>query len=440
MGDYSAESSSNASADAKGDADMQNGFVDTREFLEDIDFESEEIESNSFFDPKVLFGSFIKKQLVKSAMKKSKSLKDLASAVVNNEKEKLKRRGTKIKETIKNDRIAKLLATKKQQFDQKMKYPPFLRTIDKITFTLGIVVMCITEFVLVQKPQFMHTWYTFLIFPLLIMRFSSYHKLKYHYFMLDFCYFCQCMLLIYIYAYPKSEILFKLVFALCSGPLPIGALMWKNSLVFHDLDKMTSVSIHIFPPIVVYCLRWYPQTRFVDYGDGNCIMNWKEALVYPMIAYLYWQAAYYVKTEITDRHKLSNDKDIVTSCRWMAEKKPHPIYKFLVAKGIHVDPVLLLMSVQLVFTLGTLLPGMFLYENWLVHTTYLAAVFTCLIWNGANYYFEVFSESYAKRMKELTIEDGSLQGMSPKLHSFISTVNFMVVVFGLVFVVLHYVA
>ena len=44
----------------------------------------------------------------------NKSLKDLASAVVNNEKEKLKRRGNKIKETLKNDKIAKLLATKKQ--------------------------------------------------------------------------------------------------------------------------------------------------------------------------------------------------------------------------------------------------------------------------------------------------------------------------------------
>jgi hypothetical protein len=25
--------------------------------------------------------------------------------------------------------------------------------------------------------------------------------------------------------------------------------MWKNSLVFHDIDKMISLFIHIYPPI-----------------------------------------------------------------------------------------------------------------------------------------------------------------------------------------------
>jgi hypothetical protein len=34
-----------------------------------------------------------------------------------------------------------------------------------------------------------------------------------------------------------------------NGPLAGAIVMWKNSLVFHDIDKMISLFIHIYPPI-----------------------------------------------------------------------------------------------------------------------------------------------------------------------------------------------
>ena len=30
--------------------------------------------------------------------------------------------------------------------------------------------------------------------------------------------------------------------------------MWRNSMVFHSLDKVTSLFIHIMPPVVLHCL------------------------------------------------------------------------------------------------------------------------------------------------------------------------------------------
>lgn len=75
----------------------------------------------------------------------------------------------------------------------------------------------------------MSTWYTILIFPvnflnfmklykfflvkLLLTRYWTYHKIKYHYFMLDFCYFVQLLLLLFLYFMPNNITLFQILFS-----------------------------------------------------------------------------------------------------------------------------------------------------------------------------------------------------------------------------------
>jgi Protein of unknown function (DUF2838) len=96
-----------------------------------------------------------------------------------------------------------------------------------------------------------HQWllYTWLVVPLLLARFVIYRRAKFHYFMLDWCYFCQVLLLVYVHVFPSSPVLFQAVFAVANGPLVIAIVMWRNSLVFHDLDKLTSAFIHLMPAI-----------------------------------------------------------------------------------------------------------------------------------------------------------------------------------------------
>ena len=48
---------------------------------------------------------------------------------------------------------------------------------------------------------------------------------------------------------------FQANYILCMGPLMCAIIVWKNSLVFHSLDKLTSFFLHAFPPIVVHLLR-----------------------------------------------------------------------------------------------------------------------------------------------------------------------------------------
>jgi hypothetical protein len=319
---------------------------------------------------------------------------------------------------------------KKEELREKMNMPPFVRNIDKLGFTMGILLMLVTE-ALVTKPNAMYQFYTALMFPLMAYRFASYHRLKWHYFMLDFCYYCQILLLFFIYWHSANPIYFQFVFCLSNGPLAGAIVMWKNSLVFHDIDKMISLFIHIYPPIVTYCLRWWHSDNFVVCKDPECSISWTASFWMPLMLYSFWQALYIFKTELVDKKKLDSDKNIMTSLRWfIREDRPHPIYKALLVNGIHIKPLVLLVLIQFTYTILTLIPMHFAYQNFYVHSAFLFLVFCACTWYGATFYFEVFSESYAKRLSTRMKSGGSevkekKKGL-PTKNSFISFCCFFV--------------
>ena len=49
--------------------------------------------------------------------------------------------------------------------------------------------------------------------------------------------------------------------------------------------------------------------------------------------------------------------------------------------------------VQLLYTVVTLLPVVWLWESFPLHLAYLLAIYTYSIWNGGSYYIEVFSKA-----------------------------------------------
>jgi hypothetical protein len=76
-----------------------------------------------------------------------------------------------------------------------------------------------------------------------------YRSQKWHYFMIDFCYYNSMLLMELLWKPSPSDSHVLVVFALSMGPL-VGAIwMWKNALVFSDLDRFTSVFIHFVPVI-----------------------------------------------------------------------------------------------------------------------------------------------------------------------------------------------
>ena len=67
------------------------------------------------------------------------------------------------------------------------------------------------------------------------------------------------MLLVYLWLIPPGMIagnIFVILFCFANGPLLWAVALWRNSLVFHSVDKMTSMFIHISPALTVTTLRW----------------------------------------------------------------------------------------------------------------------------------------------------------------------------------------
>ena len=180
-----------------------------------------------------------------------------------------------------------------------------------------------------------------------------------------FCILCWFSFLFF------SFLFFSFLFFLCSfystlskGPLPLAILAWKNSLVFHSLDKLTSLFIHIvpstqvflsqtalffssiplsqmsalsfflsstipslflitrFPPSLftsqVYLVRWVLSEDFLGCSRDVCDTTFFEISVLPMGVYLVWQFLYFLKVEVFSVEKVRS-KGYITSSNWMIQ-------------------------------------------------------------------------------------------------------------------------
>eukprot|EP01130_Rhizamoeba_saxonica_P015691 TRINITY_DN7090_c0_g1_i3.p1 TRINITY_DN7090_c0_g1~~TRINITY_DN7090_c0_g1_i3.p1 ORF type:complete len:294 (+),score=14.49 TRINITY_DN7090_c0_g1_i3:409-1290(+) len=278
-------------------------------------------------------------------------------------------------------------------------------------------------------PHYIHYFYAFVLVPLLTIRFLMYHKMKYHYFMLDFCYFHQLLQVMAIYFFPYSEKVFYIAFSLGNGPVLFGIVAWHNMLVFHDIDKVTSLFIHIIPSLVSFCYRWFPQEGSPVYGDYTPELGFYYIYL-PVVVYMFWQASYLIKTEILDKKKLDNDPKMVTSLRWMVKVRPHFLYKMTVRRIplLKSFPVLILVGYQLLYTVLCVSIVIFMYKYFWVHVIMLLSVFGFSVFYGANYYFDIFSENYSSRLeRNIKKKDGT--GTAEYIPEVLSVLSFIPFIF-----------
>jgi hypothetical protein len=91
---------------------------------------------------------------------------------------------------------------------------------------------------------------------LLPLRAYKYKKRSWHYFLFDLCYYVTALNFIYIWLLPQSPSLFVACYCLSHGSLASAVITWRNSLVFHDQDKVTSIFVHIYAPFTFTVIRY----------------------------------------------------------------------------------------------------------------------------------------------------------------------------------------
>lgn len=110
---------------------------------------------------------------------------------------------------------------------------------EKISFIAGVLNIFISGYLIGAHPESFYYWFTAQLCYFMPIRYYTYQRMGYHYFLADLCYFVNLLLMLSIWVAPKSKRLFISTYCLAYGNNAVAIAMWRNSMVFHSLDKMT---------------------------------------------------------------------------------------------------------------------------------------------------------------------------------------------------------
>ena len=323
-----------------------------------------------------------------------------------------------------------------------LERPPAIQLRDKFSFMFGVLGCGVVEAVALLQPDHFWMCYVVYIVPLLVARLYLYCGLGWHYFLLDFCYASNLSCLAHIFIWPNSTTLFIMNFVHTTGPLAMAIPTWRNSLVFHSLDKVqrscathvtyydqsltivfaaathgqvTSAYIHAMPPLLCFLIRWYPPWSSLDVPEH---LDIGRAIYTSLAGYGVWQVVHLVCTELIFPASDTYDTSIRTLTRPKPLKPPpgcytgitKPVYILMLKAGVMRDGELfdpehwktkfVFISVQFLYTCATVVPACYIWSSKDAHLAYLAAILVVCVWNGASYYIEVFSKAYRKQFED----------------------------------------
>lgn len=301
-----------------------------------------------------------------------------------------------------------------------LKEEPVVRLIDKCSFFVGVWSVLLCEMVLLLYPHYFYVLYSLIYIGSVIPRYFQYKKAKWHFFMLDFCYYVNWsligLLLMSKVFHVKNRLcsfIWRCLFTYANGPVLCAVLGWRVTMAFHSVDRMTSFFMHVLPAVVTYCERWHGgEDIFCDGGSYGCTYGFQEAFVDPLVGYVIWQSAYLLITEVIYAEKLDLDPELITSMRWLANDHKNSFNKIAlkIARGVRffspqenfttVSPIkvkFVMVMFQAIYTWVLIVPCVFIFSNKYAHAAWCCAIFSVSLFNGSSYYVDVFSKMYTAK-------------------------------------------
>jgi hypothetical protein len=282
---------------------------------------------------------------------------------------------------------------------------------EKVSFVSAVLNVFISGYLIGACPEYFYYWFTLQFAYFMPIRYITYHRKGYHYFLADLCYFVNFLTLLSIWAFPKSKRLFISTYCLAYGNNAVAIAMWRNSLVFHSLDKVTSLFIHVMPPVVLHCIvhltpshilaESFPAVFNIKYsapGSKEHYSLW-AMLVWATVPYAVWQLSYHFFITVRRREKIAAGRP--TSFTWLRRSYS----KTWIGKIVISLPETLqepaFMLIQYIYALLTILPcPLWFWYRW-ASAGFLLVVFGWSILNGANYYMDVFGMRFQKELEAM---------------------------------------
>jgi hypothetical protein len=285
---------------------------------------------------------------------------------------------------------------------------------EKVSFICGVLNVFISGYLIGGYPEYFHIWYTAQLLYFMPIRYYTYHKRGYHYFLADLCYFVNFLCMCTIWFSPNSKRLFISTYCLAFGNNAVAIAMWRNSMVFHSFDKVTSLFIHIMPCVSLHCLvhllpdqlqaERFPAIWTIRTSPPGSKTHYSllDMTLWSTIPYAVWQLSYHFGITVRRREKIAAGRP--TSFTWLRKSYSKAwIGKFVLSlPEWGQEPAF--MMIQYCYAVATMLPCPIWFWYRYASAIFLVAVFCWSIYNGATYYIDVFGKRFQNELEAMKKE------------------------------------
>lgn len=326
------------------------------------------------------------------------------------------------------ERYRKRVRTSVEKLGNRWNDTKVITLREKISFICGVMNVFISGFLIGGYPELFHLWYTAQLAYFMPVRFYTYRRRGYHYFLADLCYFVNFLLTLSLWVLPTSKRLFMAAYCLSYGNNAVAIIMWRNSLVFHSFDKVTSLFIHIMPCATLHCIvHLWPDHLLAEHfpavwtiknsppGSPTAYANLISMLAWSTLPYALWQLSYYFFITVSRRDKIAAGRP--TSFTWLRRSYSKTwIGRFVLSLPTSLQETAF-MLIQYSYAVLTMLPcPIWFYSRW-ASSGFMMLVFTWSVYNGATYYIDVFGKRFQKDLEKMKREVARLQEEHESLGS-----------------------
>ena len=242
------------------------------------------------------------------------------------------------------------------------------------------------------------------------MQKGIYYKTRgYHYYLTDLCYACNWLAIVFFEFLPKNDIAFKTAFFFSNGILAMATYQFRNQLVFHNFDYLSSLSIHLFPMIAFWNLRWFTfdhekslpedQRRFLELDTS---FDANKFFLYPLIFYAGWVFVYFAINFVICK---SNIEKNGYENLYVGSFKSLRLSQNLVKKYGNWCSYLTFIGFHFLGVVIFHMTAFLCFYSYIWHTILLVFYLFIAIRNAANYYMGYFSKNNEKRLLKLALAD-----------------------------------
>ena len=256
-----------------------------------------------------------------------------------------------------------LEAIRQQKQKIKLKLEKLVEKLDEFTNARTTVIFFLLFFLLGKSLNYyligILVLYILLITNRLI-RFWIKHSLMY---MLDFIYFGNICMIIFLLFYRNDLNLFLNVFACSSGVIALTVIIDNNNIELGDSDFISSTFLDCIPILSSWAIRWKHILYFKEDCDsilfiGNVEFNYddylKKLIIYPFFSWFLWAFSYLLLNGKILRTFAYSDLFESTICKFYHSNSFYFIVgnhkKFTILKYLFIQLCFLIISIPVVLS------------------------------------------------------------------------------------------